>query len=98
MLRLLVVESSTVGRQSVIGHSRRRGHSAASKHVGLRELWLQEALVEGKLELEKVDTTMNPADVRERYLEIGFASCVGWPECAYAAVKETWATTLTVGI
>ena len=49
--------------QSVIDHSRRRGHSVASKHVGLRGLWLQEALVDGKLELEKVGTTMNPADV-----------------------------------
>ena len=49
--------------QSVIDHSRRRGHSVASKHVGLRGLWLLEALVDGKLELEKVDTAMNPADV-----------------------------------
>ena len=35
----------------------------ASKHAGLRGLWLQEALEDGKLELEKVDTAMNPADV-----------------------------------
>ena len=49
--------------QSVIDHSRRRGHSAASKHVGLRGLWLQEALDNRKLELEKVDTATNPADV-----------------------------------
>ena len=47
--------------QSVIDHSRRRGHSVASKHVGLRGL--QEAQVGGKLELEKVDTAMIPADV-----------------------------------
>ena len=47
--------------QSVIYHSKRR--SVASKHVGLRGLLLQEALVEGKLELEKVDTATNPADV-----------------------------------
>ena len=49
--------------QSVIDHSWRRGHRVASKHVGLRGLWLQEALVDGKLELEKVDTATNPADV-----------------------------------
>ena len=49
--------------QSVIDHSRRRGHSVASKLVGLRGLWLQEALENRKLELEKVDTAMNPADV-----------------------------------
>ena len=48
--------------QSVIDHCR-RGHSVASKHDGLRGLWLQEALVDGKLEVEKVDTAMNPADV-----------------------------------
>ena len=44
-------------------HSRRRGHCVASKHAGLRGLWLQEALVDGKPELEKVDTATNPADV-----------------------------------
>ena len=49
--------------QSVVDHSKRRGHSVASKHVGLRGLWLQESLVDGTLELEKVDTAMNPADV-----------------------------------
>ena len=27
--------------QSVIDHTKRRGHSVASKHVGLRGLWLQ---------------------------------------------------------
>ena len=48
---------------SVIDHSRRRGHSVASKHFGLRRLWLQEVLENRKLELEKVDTTTNPADV-----------------------------------
>ena len=49
--------------QSVIDHSRRRGHSVASKHVSLRGLSLQEALMDKKLELEKVDTAMNPADM-----------------------------------
>ena len=49
--------------QSVIDHSRRRGHSVASKHVGLRGLWLQETLENRKLELGKVDTATNPADV-----------------------------------
>ena len=49
--------------QNVIALSRRRGHSAASKHVGLRGLWLLGGPVDGKLELEKVGTAMNPADV-----------------------------------
>ena len=49
--------------QSVIDHSKRRCRSVASKHDGLRGLWLREAPVYGKLELEKVDTAMNPADV-----------------------------------
>ena len=66
--------------QSVIDHSRRRGHSVASKHVVLRGLWLQEAMVDGKLRLEKVDTTMNLADVCTKALPgIEFANCVGWP-------------------
>ena len=37
--------------QSVVDHTKRRGQSVASKHVGLRGVWLQEALVDGKLEL-----------------------------------------------
>ena len=49
--------------QNVIDHSRRRGHSVASEPVGLRGLWLEEALENRKLELEKVDTATNPADV-----------------------------------
>ena len=86
--------------QSVIDHSRRRGHSVASKHVGLRRLWLQEALENRKLGLEKVDTATNPALMYapKRYLEIGFASCVGWLGCTYAAVKKTWVTIPTNGI
>ena len=35
----------------------------ASKHVGLRGLWLKESLVDGKLKLEKVNTATNRADV-----------------------------------
>ena len=35
--------SVATNSQSVIDHSRRQGHSVASKHVGLRGLWLQEA-------------------------------------------------------
>ena len=48
--------------QSVIYHSRRRGHSVASKHVGLRGLWLQETIVEEKLALAEARTAVNPAD------------------------------------
>ena len=39
-----------------------------------------------------------PTCARKRYLEIAFESCVGWPECTCAAVKETWETTLTDGV
>ena len=49
--------------QSVIDHSRRRGHSVASQHVGLRGLWLQEALAHKRLVFEEVHTAANPADV-----------------------------------
>ena len=73
--------------QSVIDHSRRRGHSGASKHVGLRGLWLQEALVDGKLELAKVDTATNPP---QRCLETESANCVGSLVCTFAAVKRSW--------
>ena len=49
--------------QSVIDHSRRHGHSVASKHVGLRGALAAGSSRRRKLELEKVDTAMNPADV-----------------------------------
>ena len=78
--------------QSVIDYSRRRGHSVASKHVGLRGLWLQEAL-ENKI-LQRILLMYAP----KRYLEIGFTSCVGWLGCTYAAVKKTWVTVPTNGI
>ena len=73
--------------QSVIDHSRRRGHRVASKHVGLRGLWLHEALENRKMELEKVDTATNPADVRTKALP-----------GTYAAVKKTWVTIPMNGI
>ena len=43
----VIVETDS---QSVVDHSKRRGHSVASKHVGLRGLWFQEVPVDGKLE------------------------------------------------
>ena len=84
--------------QSATDHSRRRGHSVASKHVGLRGLWLQEALENRKLELETVLQRIPLMYAPKRYLEIGFASCVGWLGCTYAAVKKTWVTIPTNGI
>ena len=44
-------------------HSRRRGHSVASKHVGLMGLRFQEAIADETLALEKVHSASNPADV-----------------------------------
>ena len=41
------------GSQSVIAHARRRDHSVASKHVGLRGLWLRGAVGDKKLTLRK---------------------------------------------
>ena len=75
--------------QSVIDHSRRRGPSVVSKHVGLIGLWLQEALENRKLELEKWILQRIPLMYApKRYLKFGFASCVGWLGCTYAAVKR----------
>ena len=80
--------------QSVVDHSRRRGHSVASKRVGLRGLWLQEALELEKWILRRIPLLYAP----KRYREIGFASCVGWLGCTYAAVEEeTWVTIPTNG-
>ena len=85
--------------QSVIDHSRPRGHSVASKHVGLRGLWMEEAPEDQKLELDNVGTSMNPADVCTKALPGNrIRVCVGWPGCTYLEVKETWVTILLQGI
>ena len=42
--------------QIVMDHSRRHGHSVASKHVGLRRLRFQEAIADETLALEKAHT------------------------------------------
>ena len=62
-LGLSCVVTVATDSQSVVDHSRRRGHSVTSKHVGLRGLWLQEALADEKLKFEIVDTATNPADL-----------------------------------
>ena len=49
--------------QSVRDHSRRRGHSFASKRVGLRRLCLHEAIAIKKLALEEAHTAVDAADV-----------------------------------
>ena len=79
--------------QSVVDHSKRRGHSVASKHVGLRGLWLQEALVDGKLELERVDTAMNPANVCTKSLPGNSVREL----CRLPRTKESWVTIPTSG-
>ena len=82
--------------QSVVDHSKRRGHSVALKHVGLRGRWLQEAPVDGKLELEKVDTAMNPADVCTKSLPGNRIR--GWLGCTCATTKGPWVTIPMSGI
>ena len=84
--------------QSVIDHSRRRANSVASKHVGLvwgdsgcRKLWKTRNWSLRKWILQRIPLMY----ATKRYLDIGFASCVG---CTYAAVKKTWVTIPTNGI
>ena len=85
--------------QSVIDHSKRRRHSVASKHVGLRGLWLQEALADGKLELEKVDTAMNPADMCAKALPgHRIRELCRLARVYVATVKGPWVTIPTSGI
>ena len=54
--------------QGVLDHSRRSGYSGATKHVGLKGLWLQEAVGDGRLQLEKVHTSRNASDVLTKAL------------------------------
>ena len=84
--------------QSVVDHSKRRGQSVASKHVGLRGVWLQEAPVDGKLDFEKVDTAMNSADVCTKSLLGNITRAVS--DCSSvmcATTQRTWVTIPTSG-
>ena len=83
--------------QSVIDHSQRRGHSFASKHVGLRGLSLQEVLADKTLALEKVHTATNPEDVCAQAL-LGDRIC---ELCRLARVyvcRMLWAMTKRTGL
>ena len=77
------------------GGRRSCSHAVASKHVGLMGLWLQEDLVDGKLELEKVDIATMTC-VPKRCLETESASSL--LGCTCAAVKGPWVTIPASGI
>ena len=38
------------------------------RHIEVKELWLQEAVCRGRIQLKKVDGTVNPADLFTKYL------------------------------
>ena len=82
------VLDSASDSQCVIGHSRLRGHSVASKHVEIGGLWLQEAITDKKLALEKVQTRRTPRTcVPNHYLESGFANCVALLAYSFVTVR-----------
>ena len=47
-------------------YASRRG-AGRVRHVEVRQLWLQQAVAEGKIKLRKIDGTQNPADVLTKY-------------------------------
>ena len=53
--------------QGVVDHTARQGLGLA-KHVHIRNLWLQAARDEGQLDVRKVHTSQNPADVLTKAL------------------------------
>ena len=40
------------------------------RHISVKELWLQEAVKEGKVRLRKIGGEVNPADLMTKYLEM----------------------------
>ena len=53
--------------QGVVDHTARQGLGVA-KHIHVRHLWLQAARESGGIEVRKVHTTRNPADVLTKAL------------------------------
>ena len=41
------------------------------KHLEIRDMWLQQEVREGKVEVYKVDGTENPADLMTKILSLG---------------------------
>ena len=85
--------------QSVIDHSRRRGHSVASKHFGLWGLWLKEAQADRMMALEQVHTAANTTYVCARLcLKTSSVSCVNFLTCTCVTAKKQRVATLRIGL
>ena len=71
MLKELSVEAGVVvistDSSSAKSFASRRG-LGRMRHIEVKELWLQEAVCHGRIQLKKVDGTANPADLFTKYL------------------------------
>jgi len=71
MLRELGVDAGVVvistDSSSAKSFASRRG-LGRMRHIEAKELWLQEAVCRGRIQLKKVDGTVNPADLFTKYL------------------------------
>jgi len=71
MLKELGVEAGVVvistDSSSAKSFASRRG-LGRMRHIEVKELWLQEAVCRGRIQLKKVDGTANPADLFTKYL------------------------------
>ena len=71
MLKELGVEASVVvlstDSSSAKSFASRRG-LGRMRHIEVKELWLQEAVRRGRIQLKKVDGAVNPADLFTKYL------------------------------
>ena len=71
MLKELGVEAGVVvlstDSSSAKSFVSRRG-LGRMRHIEAKELWLQEAVCRGRVQLKKVDGTVNPADLFIQYL------------------------------
>ena len=61
----IVVQADSSAGKSMAS---RLGISRRSKHIGLKYLWIQDEVKEGKLKLKKVGTHFNPSDVLTKYV------------------------------
>ena len=78
---------------AAIGIARRRG-KAKIRHLDTTDLWVQEKIRSGCVELLKIPGTENPADAMTKYVErsilekmvkkIGMTKLTGRPKCAPA--------------
>lgn len=70
-------------------YASRRG-AGRVRHVDVKQLWLQQAVAEGKFKLQKIDGTQNPADVLTKYRSLSESQALLAKVCVEVVETPRW--------